>query len=98
MRLTYQRSILMAAMAVTGSLAGVLLFDGPAVAQPEWKEVPLKDGTYRQYQATHRTDTVDIPVPDTLRHQFRSVARETTPPLTQPGATPSPASPPSAVA
>ncbi len=62
MLLTYQRSMLMAAMAVAGSVAGVLLFDGPAIAQPEWKEVPLKDGTYRQYQATHRTDTVDIPV------------------------------------
>jgi hypothetical protein len=62
MRLTLQRSMLMAAMAVIGSVAGVLLLDGPVAAQPEWKEVPLKDGTYRQYQATHRTDSVDIPV------------------------------------
>ena len=62
MRLTRQRSMLMAAMAVIGSVAGVLLLDGPAVAQPEWKEVPLKDGTYRQYQGTHRSHTVDIPV------------------------------------
>ena len=51
MLLTYQRSMLMAAIAVAGSLAGVLLFDGPAIAQPEWKEVPLKDGTYRHTRA-----------------------------------------------
>jgi hypothetical protein len=49
-------------MAVMGSVACVLLADSAATAQPEWKEIPLKDGTYRQYQATHRTDTVDIPV------------------------------------
>jgi len=70
MLLTYQRSMLMAAMAVAGSVAGVLLFDGPAIAQPEWKEVPLKDGTYRQYQATHRTDTVDIAAPNRLTSEF----------------------------
>jgi len=52
----------LAAMAVMGSVACVLLADSAATAQPEWKEIPLKDGTYRQYQATHRTDTVDIPV------------------------------------
>jgi hypothetical protein len=62
MRVTHQRSMLLAATTVVASIAGLLLFDGPAGAQPEWKEVPLKDGTYRQYQATHRTDTVDIPV------------------------------------
>jgi len=52
----------LAAVAVIGSVAGLLLADGGAIAQPEWKEVPLKDGTYRQYKGTHRTDTVDIPV------------------------------------
>ena len=53
---------ILAAVAVIGSVAGVLLADGGAIAQPEWKEVPLKDGTYRQYKGAHRTDTVDIPV------------------------------------
>ena len=47
---------------VLSSGAGFMLADGAAVAQPEWKEVPLKEGTYRQYQAPHRSDTVDIPV------------------------------------
>ena len=59
-----QRSmpLLMAAVVIIGSGAGLILASEAAVAQPEWKEVPLKDGTYRQYQAIHRTDTVDIPV------------------------------------
>ena len=57
-----QKSMLMAAMITAGSVAGLLLSDGTGFAQPEWKEIPLKDGTYRQYQATHRTDTVEIPV------------------------------------
>jgi len=52
----------LATVAVVGSVMGVLMAQGAATAQPEWKEVPLKDGTYRQYPATHRTDTVDIPV------------------------------------
>ena len=56
------KPLLMGAMAVIGGAAGLLLADGAAVAQPEWKEIPLKEGTYRQSQATHRTDTVDIPV------------------------------------
>jgi len=60
MLLTRQRSLL--AVAAVGALAGLLLADGRAAGQPEWKEVPLKEGTYRQYQATHRSDTVDIPV------------------------------------
>lgn len=62
---THQRSKrlpLFAAVTVVGGIAGLLLADGGAFAQPEWKEVPLKDGTYRQYKGTHRTDTVDIPV------------------------------------
>jgi hypothetical protein len=29
---------------------------------PAWNEVPLQPGIYRQHQATHRTDSVDIPV------------------------------------
>ena len=49
-------------LAVVGPVAGALLADIPAFGQAEWKEVPLKDGTYRQYQTAHRTDTVDIPV------------------------------------
>ena len=53
---------ILAAVTVIGSVAGLLLADGGAIAQTEWKEVPLKDGTYRQYKGTHRTDTVDIPV------------------------------------
>ena len=56
------RLVVLAAVTVIGSVAGLLLADGGAIAQPEWKEVPLKDGTYRQYKGTHRTDTVDIPV------------------------------------
>jgi len=51
-----------AALAAVSSGAGLLLADGAALGQAEWKEVPLKDGTYRQYQTAHRTDTVDIPV------------------------------------
>lgn len=62
MLLTRQRSTLIAAMTVASCVTGVVLFDVPAIAQPEWKEVPLKDGTYRQYKANHRSDTVDIPV------------------------------------
>src|SRR4030095_12348981 len=58
---TGQRSKLMAGVAVLGAVVGLLLSDGLA-PQPEWKEIPLKDGTYRQYQGTHRSDTVDIPV------------------------------------
>ena len=57
-----QRSRLMVAMILGGSVAGLLFSEGTVLAQPEWKEIPLKDGTYRQYQAIHRTDTVDIPV------------------------------------
>jgi hypothetical protein len=56
------RTRTIAALAVFGSAAGVLLADEPALGQAEWKEVPLKEGTYRQYQTAHRTDTVDIPV------------------------------------
>jgi len=51
-----------AALAAVSSGSGLLLADGAAFGQAEWKEVPLKDGTYRQYQTAHRTDTVDIPV------------------------------------
>jgi hypothetical protein len=49
-------------MAVIGAVAVLFLADGGVFAQPEWNEVPLKDGTYRQYKGTHRSDTVDIPV------------------------------------
>jgi hypothetical protein len=58
----FTRQSSMFALAAAGSLAGLLMADGSAVGQPEWKEVPLKEGTYRHYEATHRTDTVDIPV------------------------------------
>lgn len=35
------------ALAGVGAATGVLLEGGSAVGQAEWKEVPLKDGTYR---------------------------------------------------
>ena len=56
------RQALTFAFVASGSLAGLLFAHDAAVGQPEWKEVPLKDGTYRQYQTAHRTDTVNIPV------------------------------------
>src|SRR5262245_30777943 len=67
MRRTGQTSMLLrvwtiAVLAAMSVGTGLLLADGGALAQAEWKEIPLKDGTYRQYQTAHRTDTVDIPV------------------------------------
>ena len=60
---------------MAGGLLGVLLVSGSASSvltrgdqsatpqkPPEWNEVPLQPGVYRQQQVTHRSDTVDIPV------------------------------------
>jgi hypothetical protein len=49
---------------VAGSILGVfgasvLAFAG---AVPEWNEIPLEAGTYREQTTAHRTDTVEIPV------------------------------------
>jgi hypothetical protein len=58
------RRFAVAALLVAGSISGLIgataLAFGAQV--PEWNEVPLEAGTYRQQTTAHRTDTVDIPV------------------------------------
>ena len=50
---------------VAGSATAVFTLGQQAAAPakpPAWNEVPLQPGVYRQQQATHKTETVDIPV------------------------------------
>jgi hypothetical protein len=63
-RSTNARRFAMAAALIAGSFSGLMAATALAfgAAVPEWKEVPLEPGTYRQQTTAHRTDTVDIPV------------------------------------
>lgn len=49
---------------IVGSISGLIGATALALgaAVPEWKEIPLEAGTYRQQPTSHRTDSVDIPV------------------------------------
>lgn len=60
-RLTTMSSATMA-LGTLMLLALVSAAPNPVAAQAEWNEIPLMPGTYREYAATHRSDTVDIPV------------------------------------
>lgn len=57
---------LLCALLMVSSAPGAVAL-GNQAAQPSpppaWKEVPLQPGIYRQHQATHQAESVDVPVP-----------------------------------
>jgi hypothetical protein len=49
-------------LAAVYGLVGGLALAGVASSQVEWNEMPLPEGTFREYTADYRTDVIEIPL------------------------------------